>query len=232
MFTADASGTSATLRKVVLFEGLDDEGLAALEKRLRRRRFGKGHVLFMRGDPGDDLFIIESGTVKICLTSAEGKEITLALLGPGEFLGELALLDGQPRSSDALTIEPCQFLLLGRNDFRQFIQERPSVTLQLLEVLSRRLRSDNQLIQDAAFFDVPARLARVILALAESLGQPVGPGTAIARRLTQSELAGMVGATRESVNRWLVYFERQGLIRRQNGMITVAKPDGLRRRIY
>ena len=106
------------------------------------------------------------------------------------------------------------------------------MALQLIEVLSRRLRSDNQLIQDAAFFDVPARLARVILGLAETLGQPVGTEVAISRRLTQTELAGMVGATRESVNRWLVYFERQGLIRRQTGMITVVKPDGLRRRIY
>jgi CRP-like cAMP-binding protein len=231
MQTVDAH-VSSILQKVVLFAGLDSEALSALGTRLRRRRVPKGHVLFMRGDPGDNLYIIESGTVKINLTSPEGKEITLALLGSGEFFGELALLDGLPRSSDALTMENCQFLLLGRGDFLQLIEERPRMALQLIEVLSRRLRSDNQLIQDAAFFDVPARLARVILGLADTLGQPVGSEVAISRRLTQTELAGMVGATRESVNRWLVYFERQGLIRRQTGLITVVKPDGLRKRIY
>jgi CRP-like cAMP-binding protein len=111
-----------------------------------------------------------------------------------------------------------------------FVASRPGVALHLLEVLSRRLRNDNDLVQDAAFLDIPGRLARVILRLARSVGQPVGNGVLITRRLTQVELAGMIGSTRESVNKWLVFYERQGLIERQQGMIRVLKPDVLERR--
>jgi CRP/FNR family transcriptional regulator, cyclic AMP receptor protein len=228
------TSTTATpaLGDVALFLGLTEEERTLLAGRLRRRRYPKGEVVFLRGDPGTFLYIVESGTVKICLTTPEGKEITLALLGAGEFFGELALLDGESRSSDAVAMDTTHVLLLQREDFLKFVEERPRVALQLLEVLSRRLRDDNQLVQDAAFFDIPARLARVILRLAEAVGHPGESGLMITRKLTQTELAGMVGATRESVNKWLVFYERQGLIQRDRGLITVLKPDALKRRIY
>ncbi len=189
-------------------------------------------MVFVRGDPGRDLYLVESGSVKIGLTTADGKELTLALLGPGEFFGELALLDGDPRSSDAVVMEPSQFLLLERSDFLQFLDQHPRVAHRVMEVLSRRLRDNNQLVQDAAFFDIAARLARVILRLADNVGQPDGDGVVIGRRLTQNELAGMVGTTRESVNKWLMEYERQGMIERRNGLIRVLKPEALQRRIY
>ncbi len=217
---------------VPLFSTLDEREQSELFARLRRRRYRKGEMVFLRGDPGRDLFLIESGSVKVSLTTADGKELTLALLGPGEFFGELALLDGEPRSSDAVVMEPSQCLLLERDDFLQFMEQHPRVAHRVMEVLSRRLRDNNQLVQDAAFYDIAARLARVILRLAESVGQPDGDGVIISRRLTQNELAGMIGTTRESVNKWLMEYERQGLIERRNGLIRVLKPDALQRRIY
>jgi CRP/FNR family transcriptional regulator, cyclic AMP receptor protein len=220
------------LADVPLFSTLDDREQQELFSRLRRRRYRKGDTVFLRGDPGRDLFLVESGAVKICLTTADGKELTLALLGAGEFFGELALLDGEPRSSDAVVMEPSQFLLLERSDFLQFLELHPRVAHRVMEVLSRRLRDNNQLVQDAAFFDIAARLARVILRLVDAVGQADASGVTIARRLTQNELASMVGTTRETVNKWLMEYERQGLIERRNGLIRVLKADALQRRIY
>jgi CRP-like cAMP-binding protein len=217
---------------VPLFAGLTEDERTALSGRLRRRRYRKNEMVFLRGDLGRDLYLIESGAVKICLTTEDGKEMTLALLSQGEFFGELALLDGEPRSSDAVTMEPSQFLLLERTEFLQFVEEHPRLAHRVMEVLSRRLRDNNQLVQDAAFFDIAARLARVILRLADSVGEPDGEGITIGRRLTQNELAGMIGTTRESVNKWLGEYERQGLIERRNGLIKVLKPEALQKRIY
>jgi len=115
--------------------------------------------------------------------------------------------------------------------FLQFVEERPRVAQRVMAVLSRRLRDNNQLVQDAAFFDIPARLARLILRLADLPDTRLAGSMVITRRLTQAELAGMVGTTRESVNKWLGFYERQGLIQRHNGLIHVLQPDALRKRI-
>jgi CRP/FNR family transcriptional regulator, cyclic AMP receptor protein len=229
---AQSDAQSKILAEVALFHGLSQDERTELYGRLRRRRYRKGEMIFLRGDLGRDLYVIESGAVRICLTTEDGKEITLALLGQGEFFGELALLDGEPRSSDAVSMEASQFLLLERSDFLQFVEEHPRVAHRVMAVLSRRLRDNNQLVQDAAFFDIAARLARVILRLADSVGQSDQGGVTIARRLTQNELAGMIGTTRESVNKWLGEYERQGLIERRNGLIRVLKPEALQKRIY
>jgi CRP-like cAMP-binding protein len=232
MHGSQLSTTASSLAEVTLFGGLTEKERAALVERLRRRRYRKGVTVFLHGDPGRDLYVVESGSVKICMTTADGKEITLAMLGSGEFFGELALMDGEPRSSDAVTMEESQFLLLERAEFVQFVGERPSVAHRIIEVLSRRLRDNNELVQDAAFFDVAARLARVILRLAETVGKPDGTGITISRRLTQNDLAGMIGTTRESVNKWLAFYERQGLVERRGGLIRVLDTHGLRKRIY
>ena len=220
------------LAEIAIFRGLSEREHAALDQRLRRRRYRKGATIFLHGDPGEDLFVIESGTVKIGMTTADGKEITLAILGAGEFFGELALMDGAPRSSNASAMEECMLLLLERTQFLAFVDEHPSVARSIIEVLSRRLRDDNELVQDAAFFDVAGRLARVLLRLAASVGSDDRDGgITISRRLTQNDLAGMIGTTRESVNKWLTHYERQGLIERQGGLLRVLDAERLRRRI-
>lgn len=205
--------------------------LARVDGCLPRRRYAKGEVIFLQGDPGTSLFIVESGRVKITLSSPEGAEVVLARLGPGDYFGELALLDGEPRSADAIAVEPSRLLLLPRDAFLHLLQSDPAFALDLLALVCRRLRQDVAVAQDVAFLDVPARLAKALLQLAESEGRPVAEGVALATPLTQTELAGLVGATRESVNKALGCYERQGLIRRIQGGIVVLRPDELRRHL-
>jgi CRP/FNR family transcriptional regulator, cyclic AMP receptor protein len=219
---------TSLLAQVPLFAFLNQEQLADLEATVRARHYGKGAVIFMAGDPGTSLCLIESGRVKLGFTSAEGREMLLDVFGPGEFFGELALLDGQPRSTDAVAIEPTRILHVVRDDFVRFLRQEHDAAIELLEVLSRRLRRDTQMLQDAAFLDVPARLARTLLRLA----QPLNADMPRTPRMTQNDLAGLVGTTRETLNVWLRYFQEQGLIRYQRGEVTVLQAAGLRKRIY
>ncbi len=218
--------------RIPLFSELSDEELQRLRSSMRRRRFARGQFIFLQGEPGTSLYIVEEGRVKISLSSPEGREVVLGLLGPGDFFGELSLLDGEPHSADAVAREPCQLLLLERAEFTRFLQERPRVAISLLASVTRRLRRNAQLAYDVAFLDVPARLARALLELAEQEDQPDKEGLRVSARLTQSELAAIVGATRESVNKWLGFYERQGFIRLGRDRITLLRPSDLRKRIY
>jgi CRP-like cAMP-binding protein len=157
--------------------------------------------------------------------------MVLALLGPGDFFGELALLDGQPRSADAVAVEETRLLLLQREGFLRVLEARPGLAIQVLRVLSERVRRDTQLLEDAVFLDVPGRLAGVLLRLAEASGESPVAERVVPVRLSQTALASMVGATRESVNTWLRAFEEGGLIRRAGRQIVLLRPEELRKRI-
>jgi CRP/FNR family cyclic AMP-dependent transcriptional regulator len=222
------------LRQFDLFADLSTaelEGLAAL---MRPRPYAKDEVIYLRGDPGTAFYLIASGKVKIALTSPEGKELILRRLGPGGFHGELALLDDEPRSADAIATEASLLLVLQRDAFRQFLTEHADAATKLLGTVSQYLRRNAELIQDATFLDVPARLARILLELASEPGatQLPPPGAVIPDRMRQGELAALVGATRESINKWLGSFEKQGLISYDKGQITLLRPSGLKQRIY
>lgn len=226
------TSTTALLAQVPLFAHLSPEELSALAALLHRRRFGKGEVIFHEGDVGTALYIIEEGEVRIVLRSPEGKEVVLVLLGRGDIFGELALLDGEPRSADAVAKEPSQLMVLRREDFLNFLDAKPKVAGVLLAALSRRLRRNAQILHDAAFLDVHARLARVLLDLGQTHGQPGPEGIVISPRLTQTELANLVGVTRESVNKWLRFYERRGIVRRRGGRLVIVEPQRLRQDIY
>jgi len=215
------------LARVPLFADMQPDDLRHLADQLRSRPYRKGEMIFMAGDPGTSLYIIEHGRVKLSLNSAEGREVILDLLTSGDVFGELALLDGKPRSADAVTLEASRLLLLARDEFVRFLEERPRTALALLCTLSLRLRRDAALVQDAAFLDVPARLARVLLRVAE----PDADGSLRTPPLTQTVLAGLAGTTRESLNQWLRFFERGGLIKSVRKRVTILSPDELRRRI-
>lgn len=222
------------LAQVGLFADLTTAELIGLAGLMRPRPYAKDEVIYLRGDAGTAFYVIVSGKVKIALTSPEGKELILRRFGPGDFHGELALLDDEPRSADAIATEPCVLLVLQRDAFRQFLADHPSVATRLLSTVSKYLRSNAELIQDATFLDVPARLARVLLDLAAEPGSTAlpPPGTVIPDRMKQVELASLVGATRESINKWLGSFEKQGLINYDKGQITLLRPAGLKQRIY
>lgn len=221
----------STLAQVPLFSELRPEELVRLGADMRRRRYAKGATICWRGDPGTTLYIVESGWVKVILSAPTGNEAILSVLGPGKFFGDLALLDGRPRSADVVAAEECQLWLLERDALVRAIEASPRLALALLATLAGRLRYDMELLQDAAFLDVPSRLARVLLRLAGASERPAGTVTTIPLSLTQAELAALVGATRESVNKWLQFYERHGVIRRQGTRITVLRPEELRKRI-
>ncbi len=215
-----------------LFSELAQADLEALASRLRVRRFARGQVVFAQGDPGSSLYLIESGRVNVTLGTPDGREVLLAELKPGDLLGELALLDGEPRSADAVVQEEAQVYALERDDFAEFVGTHPKVALKLLAALSRKLRRTTQQVQDVALLDVPARLARHLLELAETRGEVLPRGKARVVQVTQAELASAIGATRESANKWLGYFERQGLLTLKRGQVTVVDPDALSKRVY
>jgi CRP-like cAMP-binding protein len=218
------------LAKVPLFSGLPDEERERLGALLRVRRYARGEVIFLEGDQGTALCLIAEGRIRIQLTGTDGREVVINVYGPGEIFGELALLDGEPRSADAIAQEAARVFWLQRDDFAAFLDSHPRAAMTMLASLSRRLRHTTRVVQDATFRDVPARLARVLLDLAARNGQAVEPGIRIESRLTQGEMAAMVGASRETVNRALRGFEQRGLIRWDANRILIAQPQQLRAR--
>jgi CRP-like cAMP-binding protein len=216
------------LSAVPFLSGLSQGDIESLASTLRRRRYARNEVVFHRDDPGNSLFMVASGSVKICLRSEDGREVVLTRHGPGEHFGDLALFDGEPRSADAIALEQSELLILPRELFLQFIHGNPEAALRLLTTLAGWIRRLTETVHDAAFLDVPGRLARTLLRLTAS--QAGGEPVATTPRMTQNDLAAMVGATRESINKWLGFYERQGLIRRDKGSIAVLSREELERR--
>ena len=216
---------------IPLFAGLSETEVGALLTRVRVRQFKAGEVIFHQDDPGDSLHVILDGLVKIYLPSGAGQEAVLIILKPGEFFGELSLLDGAPRSASAVTMEPTVTTTIDRANFHEFIREHPEAALTIFGVLASRLRRADGIIADAAFLDLPARVAKTLLDLAQRFGRPREDGIEINIRLRQQDFAGMVSATRESVNRSLAALEEQGVIRIERQRITVLRPEILERRI-
>jgi CRP/FNR family transcriptional regulator, cyclic AMP receptor protein len=232
--TSNTRAEPELLAQVALFSDLTAAELVGLAAVMRPRAYAKEEVIFLKGDPGTAFYVIASGRVKITLTSSDGKELILRRLSAGESFGELALLADDPRSADAIATESSVLLVLQRDAFRHFLAEHPAVATNLLSTVSHWLRRNADQIQDATFLDVPARLARVLLELATEPGsnEEPRPGAVIPDRMKQGELAALVGATRESINKWLGSFERQGLIGYDKGHITLLRPSALKQRIY
>jgi CRP/FNR family transcriptional regulator, cyclic AMP receptor protein len=218
------------LAKVPLFSELTAEERARLAALLRSRRYARGEVIFLEGDEGTALCLIAEGRIRIQLTGTDGREVVINVYGPGDFFGELAMLDGEPRSADAIAQEASRVFWLQRDDFIAFLDSHPRAAMTMLASLSRRVRHTTRVVQDATFRDVPSRLARVLLDLAARNGEAVEPGIRIESRLTQGELAAMVGASRETVNRALRGFEERGWIRWEANRILILRPDLLRKR--
>jgi CRP/FNR family cyclic AMP-dependent transcriptional regulator len=223
---------AAALHRVPLFATLSAGQLAELARVARRHRYSGDQTIFYQGDPGDTFYVILSGQVKVSVTSSEGQEAILVVLDAGEGFGEFALLDDQPRSATIEATQNTEVLVLRKDDFRRLLRQMPDIAIGLLRVLTKRLRDTDQLVQDAAFLDVGDRLAKKLLVLMESHGRaaPQG-GVVLTLQLTQSELASMIGATRESVNKQLGAFRDQGIVAVDRQRITILNPDRLRARV-
>jgi CRP/FNR family transcriptional regulator/CRP/FNR family cyclic AMP-dependent transcriptional regulator len=220
------------LKQVAIFADLAEEDIKDLMLAAKRRTFRTGEVIFHRDDPGQVLYLINDGKVKICLISPDGQEISLAVLGVGEYFGEFALYDGLPRSADAIAIEKVECYTLQRSDFHNAIMKNPKIAIQVLEGLSKRLRMTDQMVEDLIFLDVYGRVAKKLLELSNTHGIKVENGTRIDVRLTQQELASMVGASRESVNKVMGYFMDKGYISTDKHRVTLHKINDLKGRIY
>lgn len=222
----------AYLKRVAIFADLAQEDIQDLMAVAKRRSFRAGEVIFHRDDPGQVLYLIKEGKVKICLISPDGQEISLAVLGSGEYFGEFALYDGLPRSADAIAIEKVECYTLQRSDFQKAIMKNPKIAIQVLEGLSKRLRNTDNMVEDLIFLDVYGRVAKKLLELSEVHGRKVDDGVYIDVRLTQQELASMVGASRESVNKVIGYFTDKGYISTDRHRVTLHRVTELKRRIY
>jgi CRP/FNR family transcriptional regulator/CRP/FNR family cyclic AMP-dependent transcriptional regulator len=219
-------------KQVPLFAGLADAEIRELMAVARKRTFRSGEVIFHRDDPGQVMYIIKEGKVKMCLISPDGQEISLVVFGKGDCFGEFAILDGLPRSADAVTLEKVECYSLQRSDFHKAVMKNPQIAIQVMEVLTKRLRTTDQMIEDLIFLDVYGRVAKKLLELADTHGVKVDDGVRIEVRLTQQELASMVGASRESVNKVLGYFTDKHYISTDKHRITLHRMTELKRRIY
>lgn len=207
-----AVDTEDFLRRVPLFVDLPDAAIHLLASLVRLRAFPAGEVIFHQDDPGNGLYVVRRGMVKIALTAPDGQETLVALMHEGACFGELAVLDGHPRSASAIALDPTETYFLSRRDFLAFLSEHPSVTMQVIVLLARRLRDTDGLLADLVFFDVYGRLAKKILDLADTYGVPTAEGVRIDLTLTQQELASLVGSSRESVNKVMRHFRDRGYL--------------------
>jgi CRP-like cAMP-binding protein len=216
------------LAAIPFFAGLDRDALERLTGSMRSRRFRRGEVIFHLGDPGDALFVIMSGDVKISLPSETGEEAILATLGSGAVFGELALLDGAPRSASATALTATETVVLPRDRFRELIATEAGVRDALLASIAGELRRLTTHVEELHFLDITGRLAARLVRLAQDGGTRTGDGgIRLRKNLTQGDLAAMVGCTRQSVNKLLGQFTDDGLIRLEREGIVVTDMDGL-----
>lgn len=207
-----------------LFGKLPPQDLDALLLRARVERYPAGREIFAKGSPGRSMMAILSGAVRISAPSPAGPDIVLALLHAGEVFGEIALLDGADRTADAHAITDCDLLVLDHRDFVPFLERRADLCILLLKLLCQRLRQTDQQVEEAMFGRLDGRIAKALLRLAN--GEPPGD-SGISLRITQQELAGMVGASRESVNKQLHVWQSAGRVRLGKRLIVIPDVDAI-----
>ena len=195
------------LREVELFSALDEDELTKVAALAQTRHVDKDATIFHAGDPADAVFVVSSGKVKIVVTSTEGKEFILTVLGAGQVFGEMALLESAPRSATVTALTSVEVIMISRQDFHELLATTPGISRKLLAILSRRLRRANAKMESLAHMDVAGRLARYLLDLARDHGQKLGNGWIVVRRPTHSDIAHSIGTSRETVSRLINEFE-------------------------
>ena len=218
------------LRNSALFSALDDDAAASLRATMVELRLSKGDVLFAEGEAGEKLFVIESGKIKLGHTASDGRESIIAVLGAGELIGELSLFDPGPRTATAVAVTNSKVLSMGHEALLPWLVGRPDLAVALLAALARRLRRTNEALADLVFSDVPGRVAKALLELGSKFGEDVPDGLLVNHELTQEELAQLVGASRETVNKALADFSQRGWVRIEQRSVTLLDVDRLERR--
>lgn len=224
----DDSMALGALRRCALFADCDAAALAGVVRQLGRRRYRKGETIFHQGDPGDALHVVTTGAVKIVLPSAEGEEAIIATLRPGDFFGELALLDGAPRSATAIALEATETAVLPRAAFRDLLDRDPSLRDALLAGLAHELRRITKHVEELHFLDLAGRLAMRLVRLARDVDKDSST-VRLPWPYTQSDLASMIGGTRQSVNRMLSDLMADGLVTIERDTLVIHDVDELLR---
>ncbi|MDT5239322.1 MAG: family transcriptional regulator, cyclic receptor protein, partial [Mycobacterium sp.] len=228
----DRGNVDEVLAKAGIFQGVQASANSALMEQLRPVDFPAGHMVFAEGDPGDRLYIIVSGKVKIGRRSAGGDENLLTIMGPSDMFGELSIFDPGPRTSSATTITEVRAVSMDRDALRAWIADRPEIAGQLLRVLARRLRRTNNNMADLIFTDVPGRVAKQLLHLGQRFGTREGGAMRVTHDLTQEEIAQLVGASRETVNKALADFAHRGWIQVQGKSVLICDSERLAQRAH
>jgi CRP/FNR family cyclic AMP-dependent transcriptional regulator len=216
-------GTLVMLRNHPIFSKLPRAMIERLGSILTKRKAQRGSTIFRKGDAGTELIVVHSGTVKISAPAADGREAVLNVIHEGEIFGEIALLDGRPRTADAIAMTDCDLMVIERREFIALVRQQPEFALKLIEILCARLRRTSEQVEDMMFLDLRTRLAKVILRLADEAGG------ASPRKIpvTQREISQIIGTSRESVNKQLRSWARAGWIRLERGRIVVLRPSAL-----
>jgi CRP/FNR family transcriptional regulator len=218
------------LREAPLFEALSEQDARALRSGIIDVHLDRGERLFSEGDTGDKLYIILSGKIKLTKAAPDGRENLLSVHGPGEMFGELSLFDPIPRTSSATAVTNARLAAIAHDDLRTWLTTRPEVAMHLLQALAQRLRRINEVKADLVFTDVPGRVAKALLDLADRFGVLTPDGVQVNHDLTQEELAQLVGASRETVNKALADFAARGWIQLAAKSVLVTDTDRLRKR--
>ncbi len=229
MARLERNAKRAALLGSPLFAAMRPEELDEILAFASERRIRRGQMIFQRGDNGSSLMAVLRGRVRISSISGDGKELTVNVINPGEIFGELALLDGKPRSNDATATEDTLLLIVERRQFVPFLARNQDLTLRLLAVLCEKLRRTSMALEDIALFDLPVRLARVLLKLADDYGRQTPNGTRVDLKLSQRDLSNLVAATRESVNKQLRAWRESGAVDLEDGFIVLRRPAELHR---
>ncbi|HSQ30554.1 MAG TPA: Crp/Fnr family transcriptional regulator [Gemmatimonadaceae bacterium] len=217
--------TADFLATVPLFSGIDRTELQRFADMTRERFYPRGSVILFENDPGDSLFVVRQGRVKVVLIGEDGREVILGVLGVSDHFGELSLIDDRPRSAHVIAMDDSHLLVLRREDFRKRVDASPAVAWALLGELSRRLRRADEKIGGLVLLDVPGRIARLLLDLADESG-----GSTIEKRLTHQTIAQMIGASRETVSRAMKDFQEANWVSIERRRITLADRPALEQR--
>jgi len=219
-----------TLRRAGLFQGVDPDAVEALSNEFEIIDAPRGTTLFHEGDPGESLFIVLSGKVKLGRRSSDGRENLVAIMGPADQFGELSLFDPGPRTATATVVTDARVARLPKAALQKWVQDRPQIAMQLLRVVARRLRRTNTMLADLIFVDVPGRVAKQLLQLAQRFGSIDNGQLRVTHDLTQEELAQLVGASRETVNKALADFASRGWLRLEGKSVVILDRERLARR--
>ena len=215
------------LRQHEFFAAMGDEVMKDLVALTQTKLFKARQMIFQQGEEGDSLYVVLSGRIKISTTSTAGKETVLSFLGPGEVMGEIAVLDGGLRTASATVIEEARVAVLRQGPFKAFLEHHPKLALHIIDVLCSRLRRTDAFVEEMTTLQAGPRLAKALLRLAEQYGKETDSGTLVDIKLSQANLGAHAGLMRENVNRQLKLWEEQGLLETQGGIITLIDPGAL-----